>query len=536
MSRDSRTHPARESYWSGIIRRDPVDAPVLTVADVSCNAHYAFPNVGFVERMASLDPDLLAFTGDQFYEPSGGYGVQRAPLQPSILDLLRKWYLHGWTWRELMRDRPTVSIPDDHDVYQGNIWGEGGDGKRLTQEMGGYEMPVEWVNVVYRTQTSHHPDPFDPTPAKRGIAVYYGPMTYGRVSFAIIADRQFKSGPEGKVPPTGGRGDHVVDPAYNLKAADVPGLELLGDRQIRFLRAWAADWRGADMKAVISQTIFTAMATTHGPNRERLRADFDTNAWPQAARNAALREIRKGFAFHIAGDQHLAAVVRYGIDSPDDAGVAFATPAVNNLYPRWWEPETPGRNRPPESDPNLGDFLDSFDHPLTVLAVANPLKTFRKGVLEAEQDKASGLGIVRFDKTKRTITVECWPFLADPKQAGSQFPGWPVTVSQFDNYGRKPSGFLPTLDVEGIDAPVVQVVSEATGEIVYTLRTPSRRFRPFVFAEGRYTVIVGDPETGRSTQVHGLIPRPGNGEILRVILGAIDTSFPFSPDENGKAQ
>ena len=54
------------------------------------------------------------------------------------------------------------------------------------------------------------------------------------------------------------------------------------------------------MKAVISQTIFTAMATTHGRERERLRADYDTNGWPQAARNAALREILKAFAFHLA--------------------------------------------------------------------------------------------------------------------------------------------------------------------------------------------------------------------------------------------
>ena len=526
--------PTQERDWTGTIRRDPVDAPTLTVADVSCNAHYAFPNVGFVARMAGLDPDLLAFTGDQFYEPSGGYSVQRAPLQPSILDLLRKWYLHGWTWRELTRDRPSVSIPDDHDVFQGNIWGEAGDGRRATQEMGGYEMPVEWINVVHRTQTSHHPDPFDPTPAHRGVSVYYGPMTYGRVSFAIIADRQFKSGPEGKVPPTGGRGDHVVDPRYDLKAADLPGLELLGDRQMAFLRAWAADWKGADLKAVISQTISTAMATTHGPDRERLRADFDTNAWPQSARNAALREIRKGFAFHIAGDQHLAAVVRYGVDAPGDAGAAFAGPAVNNLYPRWWEPEEPGRDRPAGADPTLGDFLDNFGHPLTVLAVANPGRAFRKGVLEAERDKGSGLGIVRFDKRDRTITVECWPFLADPKQPGTQFPGWPVTVSLLDNYGRKPSGHLPTLDVEGVESPVIQVIEEATGEVVYTLRTPSRRFRPFVFAGGKHTVVVGDPETGRSKELRGLAPRPDDGEVLRVIVGTIGTSLPLFRPKMGR--
>ena len=114
--------------------------------------------------------------------------------------------MHGWTWRELTRDRPSISIPDDHDVYQGNIWGEAGDARKTARRSrAATTWPPDWVNVVHRTQTSHHPDPYDPTPVKQGISVYSGPLTYGRVSFAILADRQFKSGPEGKVPPTGTR-------------------------------------------------------------------------------------------------------------------------------------------------------------------------------------------------------------------------------------------------------------------------------------------------------------------------------------------
>ncbi|HVW38688.1 MAG TPA: twin-arginine translocation pathway signal, partial [Pirellulales bacterium] len=240
---------SQEHYWPGVVRRDPVDRDVLTVGDVSCNTHEAFPNAAYTANMAKLDPDLIAFVGDQFYESSGGYGVQRAPLAPAMLDYLRKWYLHGWTWRELMRDRPTISIPDDHDVYQGNIWGESGAPETTTQEAGGYNMPAPWVNVVIRTQTSHLPDAWDPTPCKQGIGVYSCPLTYGRVSFAVLADRQFKSGPEGKVPPTGGRGDHVTDPNFDPKTADLPGLQLLGPGQLEHLREWARDWRGADMKA-----------------------------------------------------------------------------------------------------------------------------------------------------------------------------------------------------------------------------------------------------------------------------------------------
>jgi alkaline phosphatase D len=259
-----------------------------------------------------------------------------------------------------------VSIPDDHDMYQGNLWGEAGDGRKTTQEAGGYDMAPEWVNVVYRTQTAHHPDSYDPAPAKRGTIQYYGPMTYGRVSFAILADRQYKSGPEGKVPASGTkRGDHVVDPNFDPKAADVPGVELLGAKQEQFLREWAADWRGADLKAVISQTIFTALPTTHGNERMILRADYDTNAWPQTPRNRAVREMRKAFAFHIAGDQHIPAVVQYGVDGHRDGPVAFAGPAVNVGYPRWWEPAAAKWTQPKNHTDLTGDFIDSFGHPLT---------------------------------------------------------------------------------------------------------------------------------------------------------------------------
>jgi phosphodiesterase/alkaline phosphatase D-like protein len=507
-----------EHYWTGTIRRDPVDQETLTVGDVSCNIHTIFPNVLLVRSMAKLDPDLLVFTGDQFYESTAGYGVQRAPLEAAILDYLRKWYFHGWTWRELLRDRPSVSIPDDHDVYQGNLWGEGGEGRKTTQEAGGYDLPAEWVNVVHRTQTSHHPDPHDPVPGKRGTTNWYGPMTYGRVSFAIVADRQYKSGPEGKVPRTDtNRGDHVKDPNYDPKTADLPGLQLLGERQMQFLGEWVGDWRGAVMKAVISQTIFTAMATTHGGSQEVLMADYDANGWPQTPRNEALKIIRKAFAFHLAGDQHLPAVVHYGIETHRDGPVAFAGPAVNVGYPRWWEPAKTRRAKN-GGDRLTGDFLDHFGNPLSVLAVKNGPYQPPRPVLEQVNAKTSGLGVVRFHKPDRTITIECWPYSADVTKKGTQFEGWPVTVTQRDNYGRRAVAHLPTLNIAGLREPLVQVIEESSGELVYNLRPPGRSFQPHTFAPGRYTVKISDPETGRAKEFKGLAAEPGNKASLEVEL------------------
>ena len=86
--------------------------------------HQAFPNAEFVAKMASLDPDLLAFTGEPVLRKLRRYNIIRTPVDKAIVDYLRKWYMDGWTWRELMRDRPCVSLPDDHDVYQGNLWGD----------------------------------------------------------------------------------------------------------------------------------------------------------------------------------------------------------------------------------------------------------------------------------------------------------------------------------------------------------------------------------------------------------------------------
>ncbi|MBI4624265.1 MAG: alkaline phosphatase D family protein [Verrucomicrobia bacterium] len=504
----------REHFLEGTVRRDPVDQPVITVADISCNAHYAFPNTACAANVAKLNPDLLAFTGDQYYESSAGFGVDRSGGDISALDVLRKWAIHGWTWRELMRDRPSVSIPDDHDVYHGNLWGEGGaaapNQENTAEAKGGYKMKADFVNAVHRMQTSHHPDS-PARPGKQGITGYYGPLTYGGVSFAILADRQYKSGPDGKVPATtSGRADHVNDPKFDPKTVDIPGLELLGAPQMEFLRSWVNDWRGADMKAVISQTLFTGLPTHHGRQADYLAADYDTNGWPQTARNAAVRELRRAFAFHLAGDQHLPAVVHYGVDTHRDGVVAFASPAVNNLYPR--------RFQPAGTDRVTGDFRDTWGHPMTVLACANPQPSFRPGVLEAEMDKSAGYGVARFDKKARTITVECWPLLADPTRAGTQFAGWPVVVPQLDNYARAASAYLPELSIRGAAKPVVEVVEESTGESLYILRLPAPKWRPHVFAPGVYTVRITEPETGKRREMKGLTAVKQNDATLEIAL------------------
>ena len=487
-------------YSEGVVRRDPVDKQEIVVAAFTGNKDYGFPNREIAGKVARIDPDLLFFSGDQIYEDVAGLGMIRTPVDRAMLDYLRKYYLVGWAFGDLLADRPSVIIPDDHDVFQGNLWGHGGrplpKGKGFAY--GGYRMAPEWVRMVERTQTAHLPDPVDPEPIKQNIGVYFTDLLWGRVSFAVLEDRKFKWGSAS--PQARNNPDQAV---------------LLGERQLAFLRRWTKDWQGCDMKATLSQTVFAQCHTHAGRKGNISRHTADSNGWPPHARNRALREIRKAFAFMIAGDNHLPTVVHHGIEDWEDSGISFTVPSIAAGFPRAWWPGKADKDRK-EGTPSyapgltggdapayLGRYVSGWEHPLTFLAAANP-EVFRGGApdgdIELLDKKSSGFGVVRFDKKSRDIKVECWRILGelDDPESG-QFTDWPVTVSQLQNYGRKAEGWLPTLKISGMEDPVVQVIRESDGEVVYTLRINGQQFRPKVFAPGRYTVKVGEQPDGIKT-------------------------------------
>ncbi|MCK5281278.1 MAG: hypothetical protein KAK04_22140, partial [Cyclobacteriaceae bacterium] len=118
--------------FEGIIKRNPLDKEEIVVAGFTGNNDLGFPNQDLVANILKQKPDVLFFSGDQVYEPVGGFGNIHTPLDKAMVDYLRKWILYGWEYRELLRNIPTVSIPDDHDVYHGNLWGEGGKKAKAT--------------------------------------------------------------------------------------------------------------------------------------------------------------------------------------------------------------------------------------------------------------------------------------------------------------------------------------------------------------------------------------------------------------------
>ncbi len=472
------------AFEEGIIRKNPEEKDEVVVAAFTCNAispeHGGdLPRTDIIENIKRIKPDVLFFSGDQVYHHCYHYAA---------------WLKFGQDFGSIIRDYPTICIPDDHDIGQYNIWGNGGKGVPSSKhgDEGGYYMPVEYVKEVERAQTSHLPDPYDPTPLSNGLGVYYTDYTWGGISFAILEDRKFKSGPRGLVPQKGPRPDHYTNADYDPQALDVSGAKLLGDRQLDFLRIWTTDWADAEMKVVLSQTIFAGGAHLHGHEATRLYADLDSNGWPQTGRNKALREIRKGFGFMIGGDQHLGTVMQHGIDDWGDAGYSFCVPAIANLYPRWWHPLTPGQNRRADQPWYTGDHKDGFGNKVTLYAAANP-DTVTKIVDSPLDTRSAGFGVVTLNKKTRQITMDCWRRNTEVTR-DEQYPGWPVTISQEDNYGRRPKAFLPVLQMSLPDQ-VIQVVNEATEEIVYTIRARGDQYQPRVFSESLYTLRIGEGKT-----------------------------------------
>lgn len=485
------------STFEGRIRKDPIDKTEIVAAAFTGNS----PGPGggkiskrdVVDSVLAIDPDVLLFTGDQVYNHTQHTAW---------------WIQFGDLFKDAMRDRPTVCLPDDHDVGQPNLWGQ--SGRKVDRDSkGGYTRPAGYVKMVERQQTAHLPDPVDPQPIDQGIGVYFTRLNIGGVDFALIEDRKFKSGCYGLVTDEfGNRPDHVTKPGFDPKDYDLEDRVLLGERQLRFLDDWSQDWDGAVMKSVVSQTTFAMASNFHSKSKAFYYLDFDANGWPQAGRNRAVRALRQAGAFHICGDQHLSTVAQYGLDEFRDAGFSFCVPSIANLYPRWWAPKTDPVNPIDDGREHTGDAFDGFGNRVTMWAHTNPEKTGREPA--ALHDRMPGFGVVRFDKAARTIRMECWPRMIDPTAGDQgQYQGWPKTIDALDNLGKHDRS-LPELVVGGAEDVVVSVLRDSSGERLYTTRIRGTRARLPVWGQGPYrlrlfhgsqTVLVGPVSVGSDAPI-----------------------------------
>lgn len=439
--------------------------------------------------------------------------------------------MFGWSYRTLFQHVPNINLPDDHDVFQGNLFGANGIplpknslGKSLNRDYGGYMMPPEWVNLAMTTQTSHMPDPYDPDPIEQGIHVFYSNWNYAGISFGIIEDRKFKSGPASILPENAKvRDAFVQNEKFEIKDRDFPDAELLGERQIKFLNEWVEDWGDdVEFKILLSAAPFHALQTLPDGNesngmQQRLPvpepgeyvegdvpvADMDSGGWPQNRRDEVLRIIRKSYTLHLTGDQHLPSITQYGIEDFKDAGYAFAVPALANSWPRrWWPPIKKGHISPDGMPPYTGAHKDAFGNKMYVNAVANPVKTG----LEPKNlyDRSPGYGIVTFNKQTREVDMECWPRYVNPgTHPEEQFKGWPLRVKQLDNFIPAKSYFLPTISISGATSPLVKVVDE-NEETQLALRIKGNQFQPRISKGGKFSVRVLDSKSGKSRELKDL--------------------------------
>jgi hypothetical protein len=487
-----------EATWGGTIRRNPSERMELNVAVLAgsgalLDGAAPFPSGGVREVVAGVGkagPDLLFFPGGQVRP---GRVVDRGNVSGMTMDYLQGWYLWQASFQDLTRNLPCVVLPGPEDGFQRALWGEGGR-PALRETLGGYLHPASFVQVVHRTQTAHLPDPVEPAPALHGIPVFFTELNYGRVGFAVIEDHKWKSGCEGIGLPLAGeaRPELVSDAAVDPRQLDLPGLKLWGERQTAFLERWVADWAQTDLKVALSGALLAQMATHQGPEPKGAGADLSTNGWPQAGRRSALQILRKGGAFHLAADGGLPSVIRHGVETHDDAVHSFAVPELVPSVPRFWKPRSSGGGRESGQPFWMGRHVDGLRNPVTVVAAGQP---------EAEGRVPGGFAMVRLDRFARKIHCEALRI-----SGGGWIPleGWPVTLSQEDNFGGPPRSWLPPLQVSGIAKPVVQVWSVADGKLVYARRLREPSFTPWVPEPGRYDVRIGDPDTGLWIDLKGV--------------------------------
>lgn len=491
-------NPTRQThYFDGVIQADPIDDETFVIGVFNCrpgailsdkegwiqqNINKPFtwsrerivmPHEELLANAARHKPDLLAFLGDQLYEFDPDGLTDKAP-ETIINDYLWKWFQFGLSVRELMRNTPAFVIPDDHDVFQPNVWGQGGIAA-TDENLGGYVHSADFIGVVQRTQTGSLPLAYDPTPVAQDIDVYYTNLVYGGVGMAVLEDRKFKTGANSSQQPR----------------------QLLGARQHDFLDHWARDWKGQFMKLAFSQSPFSQSTTHSGAQLTRIGVDRDSNGWPKQGRDEAIRLLRRAAAPHVTGDQHLGMMLRHGIDVADDAIYSFSGPSMLNIFPRIWDPLNESAGPGLITDEYTGSYSDPHGNLITVLAAANPAVYYREvdtTVHARKDDLGIGYGIVEIDKASRTFTFSAWPANRNPLTGELPYEGWPVTVTQLDNDGRIPTGYLQTRQ-SAVAQPLVVVVDERDDSLVYARRltTPDVQL-PVFDSSASYTVTVSDPD------------------------------------------
>ena len=506
------------SWYKGTIQKEPkselllagLNNQALLPASIGEEFNFSedslwFPYPTLINNINHHQPDMLVYSGNQVNRAQPVEWDEDKPEQ-AYLDYLYRWYLFCWTHQDLTRNRPSLILPGPQDLYQDSLWGETDlkQGENFRASRGGYKMPAPFINMVQRTQAGHLPPPHDPSPNKQGIPALYTDLVYGGISFAFIEARKFKT------------------PPGETAAEDYRADTLYGERQLQFLHEWTKDWSQTDMKAVVSQEALTCLYTQRPPAMQKEKntamavfpedrdtrdlhkaKNRNTNGWPSAGRNKALREIRKAHALMITGGNNPAHLIQHGLQTWGDASYAFGLPQATSQNSRGWYLTDTAHTHRMDRIPYTGNFHDGFGNLVSIKALTNPLQ---KNQFTQKPMRGTGFGTVRFNRSEFKITAAAWPFSKNPAYA-SPYPGWPISFQMEENYPKPEEKFLPQILTKGLNKkPVFMVFRASRDQLVYARRANDSIFQPRVFANTFYNLIVGSPEEKKMDTLRNLQP------------------------------
>jgi hypothetical protein len=157
-------------------------------------------------------------------------------------------------------------------------------------------------------------------------------------------------------------------------------------------------------------------------------------------------------------------------------------------------------DRPEHGYENTGKYTDAFGNKNYVYAIGNP------GKITVDNDsrythaliRSSGFGIVTFDQVSRNINIDAWRFIAEienPVPLRDQFPGWPLKINQYDNFGKGAENYLPEIVVNQPNQVIV-VTKTATGDLIRIFRMKGNSVQVGLHHPGTFTIKIGEKTIG----------------------------------------
>ncbi len=492
------------NYYEGKIAFPDATGDQLKIGVLSCNGMPFIERTGMdywqiwkpyellAKKYKKENPELVVFLGDQMYEARPVPMEWDKKLYP--LDYQYRWLMWCLQFNDITKKLPSLIIMDDHDYFQGNLWGEKGDtisknsAPKITPgfigdetdwltENGGFIQTPEFLKYAVTLQTGHLPATSGAE--NKAVPDYYTTLKFKGIGIALLEDRKYKSAPMNALPDVPSYNGFPFSDSVSSDSLNNTYAELLGYAQESMLENWSEEWSEEKMKIVFTQSVYSCLNSVRkgydpvtgknitindtGKIATHLAKDMDSNGWPKYSRDEALRLVRKSGALLVGGDQHFPSVIQQGVDTWGDGPFAFTIPAVNNSYPRFWLPDS--------TDHFQGNhYTDGFGNKISMITYSNPEKN---ETLPLWMNYAPGFAFVTCNKTKQSYSMDCWGF----SDTLNQYQGWPVKIKTQDNiYSSSPYSTVK-IKVKGVKLPLVSVIDFESGKILYSLRCNNQRLK-----------------------------------------------------------